>query len=238
MAKISGLPPQGIIDAYRGKLDFYQWCNLNIVRSWPRWNYKVRSPLVQAAQIPFSYINSVASQVDPEVRLLYQDLASSSGLTWKDYLTRFYINGGINFKTHHTGAIPSNDWGETMIIEILPTEIHLVTFGPTNVNIDWTEIDLTAHISAYATKVLIRAFFQKTNTSAGTQQELLFRENDGLQALAACRAWTATDTTFISQNDITVPMDDDHKIEYKVVVGGALQGVFGYIYLVGYVEEY
>jgi len=96
MAKVGAMPGKDIVDALRGKLDFYTWCNLNIVRSWPRAPGRNRAPAVVATQGPFSYINKMASTLPADVIAPYKTLADGSGLAWKDFLVRYYINGSIN----------------------------------------------------------------------------------------------------------------------------------------------
>jgi hypothetical protein len=96
LAKIAQMPAQDVIDGYRGVLDFYTWCDLNIVRKWPKTPGRNRSAAVVAAQVPFTYINKLASTLSPSVIDAYKEMALGTGLTWKDYLCRLYINATIN----------------------------------------------------------------------------------------------------------------------------------------------
>lgn len=96
MALIAQMPSKDIVNSLRGVLDFYTWCNLNIVRKWPRAPERGRNENVLATGARFSYINKLASTLPENVIDTYQWLADKTGLTWKDWLTRNYISG----KTH------------------------------------------------------------------------------------------------------------------------------------------
>jgi len=84
-----------IVDSLRGVLDFYTWCDLNIVRSWPRAPGRTRAPAVVATQVPFAYINTVASTLPADVIDAYKELADGTGLSWKDFVCRLYINASL-----------------------------------------------------------------------------------------------------------------------------------------------
>ena len=97
MAKLNALPAQDVVDGFRGVLDFYTWCNLNIVRKWPKSPGRNRSEAVVATQKPFAYINKMADPLPETCVQPYRQLALGTGLSWKDYLVRLYINGSIRF---------------------------------------------------------------------------------------------------------------------------------------------
>lgn len=92
MAKIGAMPAQEIVDTFRGKLDFYQWCNLNIVRSWPQMANQSRNPYVTYTAQRFSYIAKGGALVSPEVQDLYKELVAGTTFCWRDYMVAFYIN--------------------------------------------------------------------------------------------------------------------------------------------------
>ncbi len=94
MAKIAQMPALGVVNALRGVLDFYTWCNLVIVRKWPRSPGRFRNPYVTYTGSLFAYINQMAAEIPPDIKEFYEPLASQSGLSWKDWLTRLYINPG------------------------------------------------------------------------------------------------------------------------------------------------
>lgn len=93
MAILRQMPSQAIVDAFRGVVDFYEWCGLVVARKWPRAPERARNDNVIASGQRFAYINRLASTLDPDIRQLYVDMATQGGLTWKDYLTRLYLNG-------------------------------------------------------------------------------------------------------------------------------------------------
>jgi len=101
MAKIGAIPARDIVDSFRGKLDFYTWCNLNIVRSWPRSPGRARNPLVMATGERFSYINKAVKDLPPNIVDAYKEPSLFGALSWKDFATRFYVNGAINFSQAH-----------------------------------------------------------------------------------------------------------------------------------------
>jgi len=84
-----------VIDGLRGKLDYYNWCGLCIVRSWPRMHIKERAPGVVTAQQVFAYAHHTASTLPANVVETWQELASKSNLTWKDWLARAYVGGTL-----------------------------------------------------------------------------------------------------------------------------------------------
>ena len=93
MAKIAQMPALDIVDALRGKLDYYTWCNLVIVRSWPQASDRARSEDVQATGARFAYVNEEAGSLDDSIISAYKELASDTGFSWKDFLTRNFISG-------------------------------------------------------------------------------------------------------------------------------------------------
>lgn len=93
MAKISSLPSQAIIDSLRGVLDFSVWCDLTIVRKWPRSPTGPRSPAVQRTSNQLSAFNAMIHFLDEETINAFRELGSGSSFTWKDMATRNYIDG-------------------------------------------------------------------------------------------------------------------------------------------------
>lgn len=92
MAKIAVMPNAAIIDGFAGHLDFYTWCNLTIVRSWPRRPTGPRSLACALAGQQFAYINKQVATLDPTIYAQYQALSQGNALTAKDWLNRLYIN--------------------------------------------------------------------------------------------------------------------------------------------------
>lgn len=93
MAKLSQMPALWVIDAFRGVVDFYQWCGLVIARKWPRAPVAPRSPGVQATGNQFAYVNKQSSTLDETVRPFYEEMALGTALTWKDFMVRLYTKG-------------------------------------------------------------------------------------------------------------------------------------------------
>jgi hypothetical protein len=96
MAIISEMPSEAIIGRLRGTLDFYQWCNLCIVRTWPRSPSRTRSIPCALAGQQFAYINKQASSLPPDLIQAYKSLATGTHMTWKDWATRLYTNASYN----------------------------------------------------------------------------------------------------------------------------------------------
>ena len=98
MAKISHMPALDIVKTLRGKLDFYRWCDMTIVRSWPKKSTAPRSDYAIATSQKFSYINAQAKLVDPLIKPAYILLANASKYTWKDWQNSLWYKG--RFRLH------------------------------------------------------------------------------------------------------------------------------------------
>jgi hypothetical protein len=95
MAKLASMPSMAVIDGLRGRLDFYQWCNLVICRSWPQQHIVTRAPGVQEAQRSFTYVNQASTELPANVVESWQWLANQSNMTWRDWLNRAYLGGTL-----------------------------------------------------------------------------------------------------------------------------------------------
>lgn len=93
MAKIAALPALSVISGFHGVLDFYTWCNLNIVRSWPRSPGHKRAPAVEAQWSPFRYASKAWTSMTPEVQDSFRAISSGTGLSARDMATRAYLSG-------------------------------------------------------------------------------------------------------------------------------------------------
>jgi len=93
MAKLSAMPSKDIVDAFRGTLDFYRWCDLVIVRKWPRSPGRLRNPYVMATAERFAYVNQMTSTITPDLKAAYAYTALDSSLTWKDIMVSLYLSG-------------------------------------------------------------------------------------------------------------------------------------------------
>jgi hypothetical protein len=93
MAKIAAMPDRTTIDGLKGTLDFYVHRGIPCVRSWPRWQLKVRSPAVQATAANFAAVASVLKLACPEVIAAAKWMATGTLLTWKDVYTSILLGG-------------------------------------------------------------------------------------------------------------------------------------------------
>jgi len=102
LAILPALPAQAIIDQVAGVLDFYvQHLNpsdergIVCVRKWPSYvpeHYPASSKVMQPY---FAYVNKMAPFISPTVLEAYKAMAGGTGLAWKDFLVRCYINGDL-----------------------------------------------------------------------------------------------------------------------------------------------
>ncbi len=93
MAIIKRLPSRGIIDGFKGTLDYYIWKGIVCVRSWPKSPGKNRSAPVQAQWPAFTYAAGEWSNLSQVVQDAYNRLAEGSGLSGRDMFTRAYLTG-------------------------------------------------------------------------------------------------------------------------------------------------
>lgn len=96
MALLDTMPSAEIIDRFRGVLDFYAWCNLNICRTWPSRPGRARSIPCALCGQQFSYISKQTADISPDIRAQYDELAIDTAMTWKDWMTRLYVNAEYN----------------------------------------------------------------------------------------------------------------------------------------------
>ncbi len=99
MAKIRKMPSQGIIDGFKGTLDFYINMGIPCVRLWPKSPGKLRSTPVMAQWPAWSYAAKEWSNLTPVVQDAYRTLATNSGLSGRDMFTRSYLTGLYRYPT-------------------------------------------------------------------------------------------------------------------------------------------
>lgn len=237
MAKIGALPGKDVIDAFRGKLDFYTWCELKIVRKWPRAPGRKRAPAVVAAQAPFAYINKLAGSLPASVVESYQELAQASSLSWKDFLNRLYINATIEDHPIPTDEDYVLSSEKPMRIYILDPEVQKAVHNNIAVSVPWTDIDLTAEVPLAATHAIIRAKLQCNSGAAVNDYGITLREKGATQGVDCVHWWAGVTTAFCCINDSIVPLDANNKIQYKVDIPGGGGSVFVNIWIVGYWYE-
>lgn len=237
MAKISQLPSKNIVDAFRGKLDFYTWCNLTIVRKWPHAPGRNRVAAVVATQAPFAYINKLAATLPANVVDTYKELSSNSGMLWKDYLTRLYINGSID----DTMSPRDEDYiftGEqNMRIVILDPEVSKASHSGISDSVPWTDIDVSDQVPAAATHAIIRAKLQCNSGDIVGDYGITLREKGGGQSQDCVHWWAGMITAFCSINDTVVPLDANKELQYRVNIPDGGGSVYVTVWIVGYYYE-
>lgn len=93
MAKLTLMPQQGIIDGFKGTIDFYEYMGIPVARSWPKSPSGQRSPAVRAQWFKFAYAAKEWLNLTPIVQRAYEELATGSGLTGRDMQVRAYLSG-------------------------------------------------------------------------------------------------------------------------------------------------
>lgn len=93
MARLEVMPNQGIIDGFKGTIDFYIWKGIPCARSWPRPPTAERSAPVKAQWPKFAYAAKEWQQLSKIVQDAYILLATNSGLTGRDMQVRAYLTG-------------------------------------------------------------------------------------------------------------------------------------------------
>lgn len=99
MAILKVMPQQGIIDGFKGSVDFYFYMGLAVARAWPRSPGKVRSPSVEAQWPKFAYAAKEWLNLSSIVQDAYRKLATNSGLTGRDMQVRAYLTGLYRYPT-------------------------------------------------------------------------------------------------------------------------------------------
>ncbi|MBA7583529.1 hypothetical protein ES708_25474 [subsurface metagenome] len=93
MAILGAMPTESVIGKLRGALDFYYWCDLAIVRSWPRPPRGPRAYPVASAGAQFGYITRQTPMLTPLDKAAYDDMVTGTAFSWRDMMTRLYVNG-------------------------------------------------------------------------------------------------------------------------------------------------
>lgn len=103
MAKLTELPHMDIISGFKGKLDFYinyqtkdpetRGSGIVCARKWPRSPGHRRAPAVEAQWAAFAYAAAHWTALSPEIQAAYNEMASGTGLSGRDFFTRSYLTG-------------------------------------------------------------------------------------------------------------------------------------------------
>ncbi|GAI32170.1 unnamed protein product [marine sediment metagenome] len=93
MAKIKALPGKDVIGGFRGVLDFYVWCGIPCVRSWPRSPGQQRAPLVEQQWPIFGFSGTYWNHLPLEIKEAYNQMAAGVPTTGREIFTKSFISG-------------------------------------------------------------------------------------------------------------------------------------------------
>jgi len=99
MAILREMIAQEVISGFKGKIDFYFWKGIPCARRWPSSPGKRRAPLVQAQWPIFTAGAKAWADVPADIRRLYEEMATDTGLSARDMYTRLYLAGFETSKT-------------------------------------------------------------------------------------------------------------------------------------------
>lgn len=99
MAKLTNMPHQGIVDGFKGKLDFYYWKGIPCVRAWPHWPAREPTEREAAWQAEFRRAVWCWNQMDAAWKVSYNTMAKRTKYTGRDLFMRSFLSG-----IHYTGA--------------------------------------------------------------------------------------------------------------------------------------
>ena len=97
MAKIKHMVGLKVIDGFKGVIDYYYYMGVPCARKWPRKPITSRIPSVQAQWPIFSNAASLWTNLSPEMKAWYEEMAEPTNLTGKDLFFRGYISGTLRF---------------------------------------------------------------------------------------------------------------------------------------------
>ncbi|MBA7543141.1 hypothetical protein ES705_35468 [subsurface metagenome] len=97
MAKLKVLPHEGIISGLKGKVDFYYWMGIPVVRRWPKSPGHRRAPAVEAQWPAFTIASQLWSDLSPEVQAAWNEMASGSGVSGRDLAAKAYLAGVYHY---------------------------------------------------------------------------------------------------------------------------------------------
>jgi hypothetical protein len=102
MVRLKQLPSAAMIDKLKGSLDFYVYHmnlydeeGIPVCRTWPRYHAESYPESSRVMQPAFAYVNKMAPFISPIVHDAYVAMAGSTGLAWRDYMVRLYLNGEL-----------------------------------------------------------------------------------------------------------------------------------------------
>ena len=227
MAKIKALPAEHIISGFKGKLDYYVHNGVACVRKWPRSPGRRRAPAVEAGWPAFAYAATEWKNLSPEVQESYNRMAEGTGLSGRDMFQRAYLKGVYPY--------PKIEEVEMKLV-LLDEEIVIAEHNNTGVSVPWTDIDLTAHVSAAATIAYLQVMIACNTKDVAGVLDIHVRKKGSTITKPVMEYFPKVTVGFRNDNSIMCGLDDDKKLEYKVTIPGGLDEVWAHIYLLGYME--
>jgi len=97
MAKLRLMVGKDVIDGLKGVLDFYVYMGIPIARKWPRKPIQTRNQNVIAQWPIFTNCSKLWTNLDPEMKAVYAEMAKPTNLTSKDMFFRGYISGILRY---------------------------------------------------------------------------------------------------------------------------------------------
>ena len=97
IAVLKEMVAQKVIDGFKGKVDFYYYMGIPCARAWPKSPGKIRSYPVMSQWPVFISAAKLWREITPEVRLFYDEMATTTNLTGKDMFFRGYISGILRY---------------------------------------------------------------------------------------------------------------------------------------------
>ena len=230
MAKLAVLPEQAIISGFKGKVDFYLWKGLPVARAWPRSPGHVRAPAVEAQWPIFSYAAKAWATLSDEVQSTYRTLASASGMTGRDLFTRSVIKGLYRYPLK-----------ETMEMKLiwLSSQPQVMQDLNRSATLDWTDLDLSAKVSANATVCIFRVHGHLDAIAAGMGNRMDFQLREKGAAAPKPSTWTLDGAGVAAGSDpyemLTCGINSDKILQYRIALGGTIT-IDTWIDLLGYFE--
>lgn len=93
MAKLKEMVGEKVVSGFRGVIDFYYWMGIPVARKWPRKRNLSHLPQVTKNWLAFSYAAHHWNTLPEETRQAYNDLATGTGLSGRDFFMRSFISG-------------------------------------------------------------------------------------------------------------------------------------------------
>lgn len=93
MAKLEVMPHEGIINGFKGVVDFYYWMGIPVARRWPRSPQAPRSEPVRAQWPAWTTAAREWLHLSPYVQEAYNSLSVGTGMCGRDLQVKGYISG-------------------------------------------------------------------------------------------------------------------------------------------------